>query len=175
VTINPAKQLRIDGRTGSLKPGKDADFVIWSGHPLSAYSRCEQTWIEGARYFSLERDTELRAWTNSERQRLIQKILVAQHGEIGKDEPKGSDAEGGPPGEGGGPPGGGERRGRRPRPSDWLYAQLPDEIIDMLVERVRMGEDPMEIRPGDCGCGGIEELLHHFRTTGHLHQHGGGQ
>ena len=51
VTLNPAKQLRIDNRVGSLEPGKDADFVIWSGHPLSTYSRAEQTWIEGVRYF----------------------------------------------------------------------------------------------------------------------------
>jgi len=34
VTINPARQLRVDGRVGSLEPGKDADFVVWSGHPL---------------------------------------------------------------------------------------------------------------------------------------------
>jgi len=81
VTLNPAKQLRIDHRIGSLEPGKDADFVIWSGDPLSTYTRCEQTWIEGACYFSLEKDQELRTWTNSERQRLIQKILAKEHGE----------------------------------------------------------------------------------------------
>ncbi|MCZ6852221.1 MAG: amidohydrolase family protein, partial [Planctomycetota bacterium] len=46
VTINPARQLRIDHRTGSLEVGKDADFVIWSESPLSTYARCEQTWIE---------------------------------------------------------------------------------------------------------------------------------
>ena len=34
VTANPAKQLRIDARVGSLEPGKDADFAIWSGNPL---------------------------------------------------------------------------------------------------------------------------------------------
>jgi imidazolonepropionase-like amidohydrolase len=36
VTINPAKQLRIDSKVGSLEPGKDADFVIWNGHPCLA-------------------------------------------------------------------------------------------------------------------------------------------
>ena len=35
VTINPARQLRIDDRVGSLEVGKDADVVIWSQHPLS--------------------------------------------------------------------------------------------------------------------------------------------
>ncbi len=171
VTINPAKQLRIDERTGSLETGKDADFVIWSGHPLSAYTRCEQTWIEGACHFNLEKDAELRAWTNNERQRLIQKILIAQHGEL-----KSDDAGNAGVGEGGGPPGAGEgggmRRGRRggSRPGeDWMYAQLPDELIDALVDRVRKGEDPMEIRPGDCGCGGIEELLEHYRSGQHSH------
>lgn len=80
VTLNPAKQLRIDHRTGSLERGKDGDFVIWSGDPLSTYSICEQTWIEGAQYFSLESDAELRAQVRAERQRLIQKILELTHG-----------------------------------------------------------------------------------------------
>jgi N-acetylglucosamine-6-phosphate deacetylase len=80
VTLNPAKQLMIDHRTGSLERGKDADFAVWSESPLSTYTRCEQTWIEGACYFDLERDRELRARVAAERQRLIQKILNAAHG-----------------------------------------------------------------------------------------------
>jgi imidazolonepropionase-like amidohydrolase len=75
VTINPAIQLGIDKRVGSLEPGKDADFVIWSGHPLSTFTRAEQTWIEGRKYFDIERDAELRAAAEAERSRLIQKIL----------------------------------------------------------------------------------------------------
>jgi imidazolonepropionase-like amidohydrolase len=51
VTLNPARQLRVDAWVGSLEPGKDGDFVIWSGHPLSTSSVCLQTWIEGRRYF----------------------------------------------------------------------------------------------------------------------------
>jgi imidazolonepropionase-like amidohydrolase len=46
-TINPAKQLHIDKQIGSLEPGKDADLVIWSGHPLSVYNVAEQTWVDG--------------------------------------------------------------------------------------------------------------------------------
>jgi imidazolonepropionase-like amidohydrolase len=80
VTLNPARQLGIDDRTGSLEPGKDADFVIWSGSPLSTYTRCEQTWIEGARYFDLETDRELRRAAERQRQRLVQKILRQEHG-----------------------------------------------------------------------------------------------
>ncbi|HUY87443.1 MAG TPA: amidohydrolase family protein [Pirellulales bacterium] len=51
VTINPAKQLGIDRRVGSLEAGKDADLVVWSGSPLSSYARCEQTWIDGRKYY----------------------------------------------------------------------------------------------------------------------------
>ena len=80
VTINPAKQLRIDHRTGSLEVGKDGDFVIWSESPLSTYARCEQTWIEGARYFEINRDRELRASAQAQRQRLIQRVLREAHG-----------------------------------------------------------------------------------------------
>ncbi len=35
VTINPAQQLRIDNRVGSIEVGKDADLVVWNHHPLS--------------------------------------------------------------------------------------------------------------------------------------------
>ncbi len=78
VTLNPARQLRIDDRVGSLEPGKDADFVIWSGHPLSNYSRCEQTWIDGRSYFSLERDRALREEAIQERERISALILRRQ-------------------------------------------------------------------------------------------------
>ena len=76
VTLNPAKQLRIDDRVGSLEPGKDGDFVIWSASPLSTYARAEQTWIDGRRYFSLEDDAAMRAAATSEREALAQKALT---------------------------------------------------------------------------------------------------
>ena len=78
VTINPAKQLRIDARAGSLEVGKDADFVIWSGNPLSTFSRAEQTWIDGRRYFDLEADRKLREDAAKERARLLAKALPAR-------------------------------------------------------------------------------------------------
>ncbi len=77
VTLNPAKQLRIEHRVGSLEKGKDADFVIWSGDPLSTYTICEQTWIDGKRYFSLEEDAKLRQKAEQERAMLVQKVLNA--------------------------------------------------------------------------------------------------
>ncbi|MFI5402870.1 MAG: amidohydrolase, partial [Planctomycetota bacterium] len=75
VTLNPAKQLKIDARVGSLEEGKDADFAIWSGPPLSVYSRCVATWIDGREYFSLEQDRTHREKIAADRQRIVQKIL----------------------------------------------------------------------------------------------------
>jgi imidazolonepropionase-like amidohydrolase len=51
VTINPAIQLHIQERVGSLEPGKDADFVIWSKSPLDSATVCLETWIDGKKYF----------------------------------------------------------------------------------------------------------------------------
>src|SRR5262245_55697373 len=51
VTLNPAKQLRIDQRVGSLEVGKNADVVIWSHHPLSTYAIVEKTYIDGIVYY----------------------------------------------------------------------------------------------------------------------------
>lgn len=75
VTINPARQLRIDQQVGSLEPGKDADFVIWSASPLSGYARPEQTWIDGRRYFDVEDDARMRTAAATARAALIQKII----------------------------------------------------------------------------------------------------
>jgi imidazolonepropionase-like amidohydrolase len=86
VTLNPAKQLRVDHRMGSLEPGKDADFVIWSGSPLSTYSVCEQTWIEGRKYFDIAEDKTMREKVAAERARLVQKVLAS--GGKGRDEGK---------------------------------------------------------------------------------------
>jgi hypothetical protein len=77
VTINPARQLGVDKFVGSIKAGKDADFVIWSGDPLSTYSIVEQTWIEGRRYFDRETDKQLRDDNQKEKAALIQKVLRA--------------------------------------------------------------------------------------------------
>ena len=56
VTINPAKQLRIDNRVGSLEVGKDADVVIWSAHPLSSFAVAERVYIDGKLYHDIEAD-----------------------------------------------------------------------------------------------------------------------
>ena len=58
ITINPAIQLGVDKIVGSLEPGKQGDVAIFSEHPMSAYTRCDMTIIEGRVYF--DRDQILR-------------------------------------------------------------------------------------------------------------------
>jgi imidazolonepropionase-like amidohydrolase len=73
VTINAAKQLGIDKRVGSLEPGKDADFVVWSGNPLDSRSVVLQTWIDGKKYFDREETGKRTAALKQERADLIAK------------------------------------------------------------------------------------------------------
>ena len=75
VTSNTARVLGIFDRVGSLEAGKDADFVIWSGNPLSTETRAEQTWIDGRRYFDIQEDQQLREQAERERSQLIQMIM----------------------------------------------------------------------------------------------------
>ena len=77
VTLNPARQLRIDQHVGSLEVGKHADLVVWNGPPLSNYSRCEQTWIDGALHFDRDEDEAHRQRIAEMRNTLIQKILTS--------------------------------------------------------------------------------------------------
>jgi imidazolonepropionase-like amidohydrolase len=98
VTINPAKQLRIDARVGSLEPGKDADFVVWSGPPLDSRSVVLQTWIDGKKYFDREEAAKRAAALEKERADLIakaKKIAKLSGGGGGGDGGGGSEEEDG--------------------------------------------------------------------------------
>ena len=151
VTINPARQLRIDEQTGSIEVGKDADLAIWNGDPLSTFTRCEQTWIDGARYFDLEEDRRLSATAGTQRAQLLAEIVSNESAEDASTEaPTGRG--GGGRGQWRGPPG-----GRRPRPPvgrsrDTLLSRMLATREAYLLEMVRSGYDPEEIRPGSCGC-----------------------
>jgi imidazolonepropionase-like amidohydrolase len=56
VTINPARQLRIDNRVGSIEAGKDADLVVWTHHPLSVYAIVDRAYIDGTVYYERKAD-----------------------------------------------------------------------------------------------------------------------
>jgi imidazolonepropionase-like amidohydrolase len=75
VTNRTAAVFGLQDRVGSLREGLDADFVIWSGNPLSQFTHAEQTWIDGTKYFDIESDREMRAQVERERAQLIQLIL----------------------------------------------------------------------------------------------------
>lgn len=137
VTINPAIQLGIEDRVGSLERGKDADFVIWSGEPLSTLSRAEATWIDGAEYFSLERDREHRETIARERARLFERIL---HGD--EDEENETDAADSPDAEQNDPPELSRRRA--------LLAR-------MYEDKINRGIDPTA-QCADCGCTFIHDM-----------------
>ncbi len=78
VTLNPAKMLRVDQRVGSVKVGKDADIVLWNGHPLSIYTKAEMTLVDGIAYFDASREAEKMRQIAAERQRLIEKMILAR-------------------------------------------------------------------------------------------------
>ncbi len=59
LTLAGAEMMDLQDRVGSLTPGKDADFIILSGDPLSVYTRVEQTWVEGERVFDLSDPEDL--------------------------------------------------------------------------------------------------------------------
>ena len=59
ITLNPAKELGLSDRLGSIEVGKQADLAIFSGHPLSGFSRCEQTLIAGEVYFTREKQPSI--------------------------------------------------------------------------------------------------------------------
>jgi len=76
VTINPAKLMHIDDRVGSIEAGKDADLVIWSDHPLSVYSKVEQTFIDGKRFYDRDQSEVMRQRDERERARIISKMMA---------------------------------------------------------------------------------------------------
>ena len=76
VTINPAKQLRIDNRVGSLEAGKDADVAVWTHHPLSSYAIVDRVYIDGTQYY--DRKNEDRRLSELKKEKM--ELLAAERG-----------------------------------------------------------------------------------------------
>lgn len=70
ITLNPARELRIEDRVGTIDPGKDADLVVYNRHPLSIYSVPQKVLIDGEVYFDIQKDLEMRKRMAAERQQL---------------------------------------------------------------------------------------------------------
>jgi imidazolonepropionase-like amidohydrolase len=73
ITLNPARQLGIEDRVGSIDVGKDADLAIYDMDPLSTYAKVQQVYIDGQLYFDREQALAEQAAQEAERQRLIEK------------------------------------------------------------------------------------------------------
>lgn len=136
VTINPALQLGIGHRVGSLETGKDADFAVWSAPPLSGLAVCEETWIEGARYFSLEEDAQLAERDAAERNRLLAKAISPPR-------PAAAEGENAPP----------SPTARRAR---GLLGAIHLAREQHMMELARRGLDPLQSMPGLCGTDWLE-------------------
>ena len=74
VTLNPAVQLGIDNRVGTIDVGKDADLAIYNHDPLSAYAVVQKTLIDGRVYFDRQRDTAEHSEREKEKKALIDKF-----------------------------------------------------------------------------------------------------
>jgi imidazolonepropionase-like amidohydrolase len=70
VTLNPAIQLGVGDRVGSIDVGKDADLAIWENYPLSVYAKCLTTIVDGRVVFDVERDRERQERIEAEREAL---------------------------------------------------------------------------------------------------------
>lgn len=94
VTINPAKQLRIDNKVGSLEVGKDADIVIWTAHPLSSFAVADRVYIDGQLYH--DREADARRITELEKEKAALRGTAAPGGQQQEDHeerPRGPYAE----------------------------------------------------------------------------------
>jgi N-acetylglucosamine-6-phosphate deacetylase len=149
VTLNPAKQLHIDARVGSIEDGKDADLALWSGSPLSAFSRCEATYVDGRCLFSIDQDKAMRDRVQKERLRLIQKLM-----NDGKKKPEAgaSKDDGAKPAGGDDAPRDGRRR-RGPRPPQLESEEL---LRQYYIELSNYGSIQEQ---GVCGCGLIHAQM----------------
>src|SRR5271165_6708427 len=81
VTLNPAIQLGIDKRVGTIDVGKDADLVVYNHDPLSAYAVVQKTLIDGRIYFDREKEVAGRPTLEKEKKDLLEKAAKKQEEE----------------------------------------------------------------------------------------------
>lgn len=84
VTLNPAKQLGIDNRVGSIDVGKDADLVIYDKYPLSDYAKVQKVLIDGTVYFDRDKEISELAAKTAEKQKLVDKLKQQQQTQGGR-------------------------------------------------------------------------------------------
>jgi imidazolonepropionase-like amidohydrolase len=77
VTINPATQLGVSDRVGSIEVGKDADIVLYDKDPLSNFSKVQKVWIDGNKYFDRDSDVSARPSKELEKKKLEDKEKAA--------------------------------------------------------------------------------------------------
>ena len=87
VTINPAIQLHIADRVGSIEPGKDADLAIYNKDPLSVYAVPQKVLIDGQVYFDRQQDLARRAALDKEKKALLEKESKAAEAGKGRRRP----------------------------------------------------------------------------------------
>jgi imidazolonepropionase-like amidohydrolase len=78
VTLNPAKQLGIDNRVGSIDVGKDADLVIYDKYPLSDFAKVQKVLIDGTVYFDRDKAASDLTAKAAEKQKLVDKLKQEQ-------------------------------------------------------------------------------------------------
>jgi len=78
ITINPAKQLDLDNRIGSIEVGKDADLTIYDKHPLSSFAKVQKVLIDGTVYFDRDRDITERQQREERKKKLLEKEKQSQ-------------------------------------------------------------------------------------------------
>ncbi len=73
ITYNPARQLGVENRVGSIEAGKDADMVIYDKHPLSNYAKVQKVMIDGKVLFERDKELSSRQMKEAEKKKLLDK------------------------------------------------------------------------------------------------------
>jgi imidazolonepropionase-like amidohydrolase len=92
VTINPARQLAVDNRVGSIEVGKDADLAIFDKHPLSNYAKVQKVLIDGTVYFDRDKEQSEQSKKDARKKALIEKEKQQQRDEEKRNRPAGPPA-----------------------------------------------------------------------------------